>query len=75
MSAREHGTQGGGGKDCVCVCVCVCVFVLRPVLLSYRGDRTRAISSACKSDQADFTDWMSFLTSNPMEGISPNSSA
>ena len=22
MSAREHGTQGGGGKECVCVCVC-----------------------------------------------------
>ena len=74
MSAREHGTEGGGGKDvCVCVCVCVCVFVLRPVLLSYRGGRTQALSSAWKSDQGDFTDWMSFLTSNPMEKISPNS--
>ena len=34
MSAREHGTQGGGGKDCVCVCVCVCVrFTSRITLL------------------------------------------
>ena len=59
----EHGIEGGG---------CVCVFVLRLLLFPYRGGRTRALSSAYKSDQVDFTDWMSFLTSNLMEEIGPN---
>ena len=30
-----------------------------------------ALSSACKTDQADFTYWMSFLQFNLMEEISP----
>ena len=28
-----------------------------------------ALRSACKTDQADFTDWMSFLTSNLIKEI------
>ena len=52
--------------------MCVCVLVLRLLLSPYRGDRMQALSSTCKTDQADFTDWMSFLTSNLMEEISVN---
>ena len=32
-------------------------------------------SSKCKIDQVDITDWMSFLQSKLMEGISPNPEA
>ena len=40
--------------------------------ISLQRGRTQALSSACKIDQADFTDWMTFLTSNLMEEISLN---
>ena len=43
------------------------MFVLRPFLFPYEGCRTRALSSACKADQADFTNQMSFLPSNLMD--------
>ena len=59
---------------CVCVCVCfVCVFVLRLLLLPSREGRTLALRSECKIDQADFTDWMSFLPSDLIEEISQDS--
>ena len=51
---------------------CVCVFVLRPSLLHRRGGRTQDLSSACKTERADFTTSMSFLPSNLMAEISPN---
>ena len=35
----------------------------------------RTLSSARKTDQANFTDWMSILPSNLMEEISPNTAA
>ena len=54
--------------------MCVCVFVLH-LLLPYRGSGTRALRSACKTDQADITDWISFLPSKLMEEISSNTEA
>ena len=36
---------------------------------------TQALCSGCKLDQVDFTDMMSFLPSNLMVDISPNSEA
>ena len=47
------------------------MFVSRSLLFPHRGGRTEALSSACKIDQADFTDWMSFLTSNFIKEINP----
>ena len=35
----------------------------------------RALTSAYKTDQADFTDWISFVPSNLTEEISPNKEA
>ena len=62
---------------CVCLCVCVCVFLLHPLLFFYRENRiwtyptekTRYgyTNSASKSDQVDFTNWMSFITSILLE--------
>ena len=34
-----------------------------------------ALNSACKTDQSDFTEWMSFPPSNLMEKISANTEA
>lgn len=42
---------------------------------SARGGRSRFLSSACKTEQADFIDWTSFLPSNPKEETSPNTAA
>ena len=54
--------------SCVCVCVCMCVYVcLSPLVFPSEGLRTRALSSEFKNDQANFTDWMSFVSSNLME--------
>ena len=39
----------------------MCVFVLRPLLFFLRGGITQALGSKCKTDAADFPDWMSFL--------------
>ena len=61
---------------CVCVCVCVCLASVFSFLLYLtRRGRTWILSSDCKTDQADFTDWMSFLTCDPMEEIPPNPEA
>ena len=49
------------------------VFILRPSLFPYKGCRTPALRSACKTNQDDFTDWMYFLPSNLMEETSHNS--
>ena len=50
------------------MCVCFITFVT-PL---GRGG-TQALSCGCKVDQVDFTDMMSFLASNLMVDISPNS--
>ena len=34
------------------------------VIIQLKRGRTQALSSTCKTDQAAFTDWMSFLPSN-----------
>ena len=57
------------------MCVCVCVFVLHTSLFPSRGGRMRALNSECKINQADFTDNMSFPSSNLMEEISPDPEA
>ena len=51
--------------------VCVCVHVIDSLLFPSRRGRTLALNSECKTDQPDFTDWLSFLKSILME-ISPN---
>ena len=51
----------------------VCVFVLHPLVWPYRRSETRVLSSVSKTDQANFTDWMSW--SNLMEKISTNTDA
>ena len=52
------------------MCVCFISFVIP---LEQGGKK--ASSSGCKVDQVDFTDMMSFLPSNLMMNISPNSEA
>ena len=46
--------------------------VLRPLLFPSLGDRIWALTSDCKIDQSDFTDWICFLRSSLTEGISSN---
>ena len=48
---------------------------LRPLSFHYKWAKVRDLSSACQTDQADFTDWMSFILSNLMEEINPNPEA
>ena len=48
----------------------VCVY--SPYYSPYRGVRTRILSSACKTDQAEFTDWMYFLPFNLIREINSN---
>ena len=50
---------------------CVCSFYVL-YHSSTEGGMTQALSSECKIEQAYFTDWMPFLTSNLMEEIRPN---
>ena len=52
-----------------------CVFILHFLLFPYGGSRKQALSSACKTDQADFTDSMFFLIFNFMEETSLNTKA
>ena len=52
--------------------MCLCVHVLRSLLFPSSRGRTLALSSECKTDQAHFTDWMSFLESILMGEIGPN---
>ena len=49
--------------------------VLRLILFPFREDRTWALSSKFKINQANFKNWISFLQSNLMEEISPNPEA
>ena len=49
------------------------MLISRPLLFPSKGGRGRAFSTECQIDQANFTDWMSFLSSNFMDDISPNS--
>ena len=51
---------------CGFVSVSVCLFALSPLLSPCRQNRTRPLSF---SWPADFTDWMPFLLSDPMEEI------
>ena len=44
-------------------------------IIPCRGGWMRTLSSARKTDQANFTDWMSILPSNLTEEISPNTEA
>ena len=54
----------------------LCAFVICPLLFPSRGGWDMDFkSSKCKIDQVDITDWMSFLQSNLMKGISPNPEA
>ena len=46
---------------------------IMPLLSKTR--RRCALTSDCKTDQVDFPDWTSFLTSNLMEEINPNPDA
>ena len=39
------------------------------------GGRTRVLSYACKTDQIDFTDWMSFLPFKLMDEINSKAEA
>ena len=48
------------------------VYFLRSLLFPYRGGMAWALSSLCKTDQADFMDRMSFLPSHFMEEIISN---
>ena len=50
-------------------CFLMCLFVLGLLLFPSRGGRVLNVSFESKIGQADFTDWMSFLPSNPMEEI------
>ena len=52
------------------------LFILYPLLLFLsRGGQMWPLSFECKIDEADFTDCMSFLSTNLMEEISPNAEA
>ena len=50
----------------------ICGLLLYPLLFSSRECRKWALSSECKTDQNDLTDWMYFLLSNLMEETNPN---
>ena len=52
--------------------MCLCVHVLRSLLFPTIRGRMWALSSERKTDQAHFTDWISFLQSNLMEEIGPH---
>ena len=45
------------------------------LLLNEGGSWTSALSSGCKTDRVDFINRMSFLPSNLIEEISPNTEA
>lgn len=45
--------------------MCVCVRFPSVIIPLYKG-RMRTVSSECKTDQVNFTNWMSFLPCNLM---------
>ena len=51
---------------------CVYIYFISCLLFPTRGGRMQDLSSECKIDQTDTTDWMSLLPSNPMVEINPN---
>ena len=67
ISAKSHSRCAQTSERFV-NCLYVFVFVI-----TRRGARSRALSFECKIEQADFTDWKSFLTCNFTDEISPNS--
>ena len=75
ISAKSHSRCALKSEkfvNCVCVWVCVC---FTSFIISRGGDRSRALSFEYKTETADSTDRMSFLTSNLTDEISPNSDA
>ena len=54
------------------MCLCFTFFFIP---LPCKEGWTQPFSSACKTAQADFTDWMPFLPYKLMEEISPNTEA
>ena len=71
VGKKEVGGVFEGGSDTQCT-LWVCEFVLSSLLFHYWESRTWSLSSVCKTVQADYPDWISFLSSNLMEEISPN---
>ena len=57
---------------CVCVCVCVC---FTSFIIPLESEKDAGLKLWIHSDQAGFTYWMSFLSPNLMEEISPNPEA
>ena len=53
-----------------CIFYVAILFVLHSLVFPHGGGRTQALSATCKTDRADFTNWMSFLPSNVIEEIS-----
>ena len=77
-SANSIETEFLGENDCrqsAWIKACVCFFNLCHLLFHYKRGYTQALCCACKTDQADFIDWMSFLPHNFVENISPNTEA
>lgn len=52
--------------------MCMRVFVLPTCVFPSRGSRMQGLSYECKIDQANFTYWMSFLSSNLLQEINRN---
>ena len=52
--------------------VCVCVYSFYTIYYSPKKWVRQILSSNCKTNQAGFTNWISFLPSNLMEEISLN---
>lgn len=53
----------------------MCVLLLNPLLISSTWGVVQVLSSAWKINQADFTEWMSFLSSNSVDEFSPTPEA
>lgn len=53
----------------------MCVLLLNPLLISSTGGVVQVLSSEWKISQADFTEWMSFLSSNCADEFSPTPEA
>ena len=56
---------------CVCVCVCVCDRFTSFIIPLEKG-LDASFKVWMKIDPADFTEWMSFLPSNPVKEINRN---
>lgn len=47
------------------------MFVVCPLFFPSGGNKISALTSKCKIDRSDFTDWMAFQPSNIMKEITP----